>query len=123
VERDPAEQLRVEEVAAASAHLPDAVVRLAPALDRARGHELYVVPPRVGDVAARALVVEVHCVEHLAVDVELRLIVRGVARPHWARAAIAFEVFEPTLGREGPAVERVHGLQAVAARDAEAVEP
>src|SRR5947209_5386708 len=123
VERDPAEQFRVEEVSAASAHLPDAVVRLAPALDRARGHELYVVPPGVGYVAARALVVEVHGVEHLAVDVELRLVVRGVARPHGARAAVAFEVFEPALGGEGPAVERVDGLQAVAARDAEAVEP
>src|SRR3989440_4371122 len=52
-----------------------------------------------------------------------RLVVRGVARPHGARAAVAFEVFEPSLGGEGRAVERVDGLQTVAARDAEAVEP
>ena len=69
------------EVATVSANLPDAVVRLVPgALQEVHQRALQRPGVIVGRQSVRACLVQ--RVNHLAVDVELKLFVRGVADPH-----------------------------------------
>ncbi len=123
VERDPAEELRVEEVARAAPHLPDALVRLFPARGCLVGHVAQRLPKLRPDWSAHPLVVEVRGVENLAVDVELLLAVSAVAHAHRARPAVAFQVVERVFGQVRAAVDAVHDLEFVAAGDAQPVQP
>jgi hypothetical protein len=56
------------------------------------------------------IVVEVDRVHELAVDVELELVGRGVADPHWLRAPVAGQVGQFPLGQIGASVNAVHDL-------------
>ena len=110
VERDPGHHLRVREVTARTANLPDALVRLLPGI-----LEVPQQPPlqrprllRSLEVAHAALV---HGVEHLAVDVELELAARGVPAAHGARALVAGQPVERLLGEPALAGDAVHDLQ------------
>ena len=81
VERDPGEHLRVREVAARAAHFPDPFVGPIPgALEEV--HQVSLQRPRVvvGGQPVRARLVQ--GVHHLAVDVELELLVSRVADAH-----------------------------------------
>jgi len=88
IERNPRHDLRVREVAARPAHLPDALVGKAPGgLEEVHERELEL--PRfllgVEPLAPR----DVQRVEHLAVHVELELVDGGVPDAHRPRAVVA----------------------------------
>src|SRR6185436_4510161 len=82
-------------------------------------HPLHQLGDPAPEVVARvlaSLVEKIERVDQLPVDVELQLLRRGVADPHWARAAIALEMIERALRQLPPSVERVDGLQLTGAR-------
>ena len=54
---------------------------------------------------------QIDCVQQLAVDIELQLLVGTVADPHGLRAAIALEVVERLLRKISPAIDAVNGLK------------
>src|SRR5262249_45383449 len=87
IDRDPHHHLRVHEVAAPAADLPDPVVG---ALPRGR-QELHQLEPRpdpgflLGQTEPARLVERL---EHLAVDIELELLARGVADPYRPRLLV-----------------------------------
>src|SRR5439155_10795049 len=56
-------------------------------------------------------IVQVDSVHQLAVDVELKLLMSGVADAHRPRAAVAFEVVQDRLREIGSAVNAIHHLQ------------
>ena len=100
----------MREVAARPAHLPDPFVRLVPGAFE----ELEQVPlqrPRVvvGVEAVHARLVQ--RVHHLAVHVELELLVRRVADPHRARACVAGQPVELVLGDAPLAADAVEDLR------------
>src|SRR5205823_196530 len=98
LDRRPAQGLRVDEVLRLVAPLPDAAVRLRPAL-AGHIHEVDDEAPQVvvGRVAAR--VPAPREVEQLAVGVELELTGRGVADAHRARPAPAVRPVQLLLGQ------------------------
>ena len=114
VERHPGLQPAVDEVLAAAAGLPDALVWLVPVLAQP--------VDEAGDASSQfwwrdlhAVVVgEGHRVHRLAVDVELQLVGGAVADPHRLRAAPPLEVIEDLLGQVGGAVDPVHDLERAA---------
>ena len=95
-----------------SAHLPDALVRLAPDLRELLQHGALDGPGLVilRQPAAPRLVEGAH---HLAVDVELALPVRGVADPHRRRAREPGQPIRLPLVEAALAREPVHDLQLV----------
>src|SRR3954452_9213714 len=109
LQRHPAEHLRVGEVPWACAPLPNAAVRLLPALGRG-----------VGDVDDEAPVVVIRLVtalipapallDQLAEDVELRLLGGLVPDPHRLRSAVSIES-EVDLLLAALATDAVHDLQ------------
>src|SRR5215472_10497901 len=81
VERHPRHRLRVDEVAAPTADLPDTVVRLPPRpFEMVEQTELD--RPALGVDGQTVLARLIEAVEHLPVDVQLELLARGVADPH-----------------------------------------
>ena len=104
VERDPALELRIDEVLPAAADLPDPLVGPVPVVDQPVHHPADRLPEVVGD-AVGVLVEEVDRVHHLAVDVQLELVGRGVADADRLRAAVAVEVVEVLLGQFVAAVD------------------
>src|SRR5437762_594650 len=110
VEGDPGHHLRMHEMPPLAADLPDAVVGLRPrtlqvAEERLLQRPRMRLPPEA--VCAR-LVERIH---HLAVDVDLELLARGVPDPHGRRALVAgqprqLELREPPLARDA-----VHDLE------------
>ena len=110
IDRHPAHHARVEELLPPAAHLPDALVGLAPVLAHPVDQPDDVHPRVVRDRRA-VLVVQVHRVHQLAVDVELEVRVGGVADAHRARAHVALEVRQRLLGQLVAAVDAVHDLQ------------
>ena len=110
VERHPGEHLRVHEVAARPAHLPDPLVRLVPgALEEV--HHPLLERPRVAvgrePVPARL----VQRVDQLAVHVELKLLVRRVADPDRLRAGVPGQPVELVLVDPPLAGDAVEDLQ------------
>ena len=93
-----------------AAHLPDAVVRVAPVRRRLLDLRAQHRPEALGQVVARAGV-EVERVEHRAPHVVLVLRVRGVADAHRARVLVARQVVERALGQVGAPVDAVHDLE------------
>ena len=95
---------------ARTAHLPDALVRLGPAGDRAV--DLLGEPfPGAARQELPAAQVEEHRVEQRAPHVVLGLAVRGVADAHGLGEFVAREVVQDHLGEVGLAPHRVHHLQ------------
>ncbi len=111
VQRHPAHELRVDEVPPPpAAHLPDALVLPVPVV----GHPVYqiadVLPGVVTD-RGDILVAQVGRVHQLAVDVELKLAVGGVADADRLRPRVTVEVRQLLFGQVGPAVHGIHELE------------
>src|SRR3989454_3520136 len=104
VDRHPAHHPRVEELLPSAAHLPDALVRLAPVGADPVDQPDDVRPGVVPDGRA-VLVVQVDGVHQLAVDVELEVVEGGVADTDRTRAHVALEVGQGLLGQRVAAVE------------------
>ena len=113
VERDPGHHLRVGEVPARAAHLPDALVGLVPAPSTSSSSSTcWSAQPRiVRRDAVRARLVQ--RVDDLAVDVELELLGGGVADAHRPRALVAGQPVDLPLGQPPLARDAVHDLQLV----------
>ena len=117
VERDPRHHLRVREVPARPAHLPDALVGLAPAVLEEVDDRLRRCPRTSGSsVAARACGSRCSVSSDLAVHVELELRRRGVADPHRRGALVAGQPVELELGEPPLAGRAVHDLQVARGR-------
>src|SRR5881409_3479559 len=110
VERRPAEHARVEELLAPAAHLPDALVLVAPVGADPVDEAAHVGPQVVGD-RGTVLVVEVDRVHQLAVDVELEVGGGRVADAHGRGAQVALEVRQRLLGEPVATVDPVHDLE------------
>ncbi|GJE46333.1 hypothetical protein AEGHOMDF_5536 [Methylobacterium soli] len=125
VEGDPGHHLRVHEVLAPAAHLPDALVRLAPRLsEKVHEDETHLPSRGVAPETTAARLIE--RVEHLAVDVELELLRGRVADAHGPRALVARQPVELDLGQQALARDAVEdvGLLGVAGhRPQEPVSP
>ena len=122
VERDPAHHLRMGELSARAAHLPDPLVGLAPdaleALEQAPAERPGVVRRRQ---PRRARLVE--RVQDLPVDVELELSCGLVAGPDGPRPLVALEPGELELGEPPLARDPVQRLRPVGRARDRAQEP
>src|SRR4029077_14822080 len=88
VERDPGHHLRMGEMAALAAHLPDAVIGITP--DRLEMIEQRPLKfPGSGEILQAPGTRLMQRVHHLAVDIELKLVGSGIADTHRFRAFIA----------------------------------
>src|SRR5215211_4215522 len=106
----PAEELRGDELAPASSDLPDALVGLTPVLAQPV-QDLAEVLPEIVVEGGAVLVVEVSCVEHGPVEVELALFVGAVAEPYRGGVHVSGEVREFHLGYVFAAIYPVERLQ------------
>lgn len=97
-----------------SAHLPNALVGLAPPVGRAVGQVRQHTGQLRFQASACARQVDMRRIEQVAVDVELTLSGRAVAHAHGPRAAVPLQVTQLGLGHVGAAVDAVHDLQAAA---------
>src|SRR4029453_4726084 len=93
IDRYPRHQPTVGEVLAASAGLPDALLRPVPVLAEPVDHICDPGPEFVPHLQAVS-VGEINGVHRLTVDVELKLISSAVADPYRAGPAVALEVVE-----------------------------
>src|SRR6478736_2174263 len=107
VEGDPCHDLRVDEVPAWPADLPDAGVGLLPdPLQVPQEHALQA--PRLVLVLERLGASLVERVHHLPVDVELKLLARCVADADRPRVLVAGEPRKLELGKPALAGDAVH---------------
>src|SRR5581483_1984890 len=111
IERDPAHELRIGVMARRSAHLPNARIGACPQLAyRTREAQQQIALVSVERAAAFH---ETESGEHdLPVNVELKLIVRGVSDPHRFESAVALQMRQLALGQRRLAVDVVEHLQA-----------
>src|SRR6266511_2586244 len=110
VQRHPAHQLGVQEVAGLAADLPDALVLLPPAARRGVGGGDQEAAGGGVD-PAELLVQALGRAEQLAVDVELALVPGAVADPHRPAAAPAPQVGQLPLGEVALAADPEHDLE------------
>src|SRR5471032_2985733 len=106
VHRDPAHQSRMQQQPLAVAEFPDPLIRLLPVLCNEVHGACDVAPAVVGNLFAIS-VVEIDCVQHLAVDVELSLIARGIADQRGLRAT-AVQLRDDLFFRRLFTIDRVH---------------
>src|SRR6185295_4464038 len=106
----PGHHLRVSEVLAFTADLPDPLVWLEPDGLEERHHRAQY-PPRLLLYAEPEARRDVHRVHDLPVDVELALGVRRVADPHGAGSLVAGEPADLELGEPPLAADAVHDLE------------
>ena len=109
VHRHPRHHLGVREMLRLAAHLPDAVVGLAPvAFDEVEQHALE--RPRIVVLREAGLAADIQRIDHLAVDVELELRSRGVADAHRRRARVTGQPWQHRLAEDALAGDAVqHG--------------
>src|SRR5258708_10243779 len=84
----PRHHLRMREIASRAAHLPDSFVRLLPTGFQ-EIHQRSLKAPRIVVAFQFVLSRDVQRVDYLAVDVELKLLMRGVANTHCRTFIIA----------------------------------
>ena len=106
VARDPAHDLRADEVLVVAADLPDAAVGQPPVLDRRLHEPLDQRPAALGQMVAR-LGVQEDRVQHRAPHVVLALVVGAVADPYRAGVVVAAEVIERVLEQLALALDAV----------------
>ena len=109
IDRDPRHDLRMGEMAARSAHLPDTFIGLIPGRLQVV-HELLLERPCIVLFRHAMLARYMHGVHHLAIHVELELFVSGVADAHRPAIGIARQPRHFTLGQTTFAGESVHDL-------------
>ena len=116
LERDPAHQLRVHEVARFAAHLPDALIAFVPPARRGVGqaHEERL---RLGREIGEGVGEAIDAVEQLAVDIELALRPCTVADAHGRTVPPPGQMQELAFGEIVLAADPEHDLQVVAAPD------
>lgn len=123
VGRDPAEELGIEEVARAAPDFPDPLIRRAPA-----GGGLVREGPEHGpELGAERpwhqRIAEVCGIQHLAIDIELRLVSGRVADAHRAGVAVPAEVVEYLFRKMRIAVNRLHAPEVATTPDTERFQP
>ena len=116
IERNPAHELRVDEVTRLASNLPDAVIGFLPLGGRAVG-QVRQQPLRRLTQAVNLIRQAQRGVEELAVDVELALVPRAVADPYWPAVAPAAEVGQLAFGEVTFAADAEHDLEVEAAAD------
>src|SRR5919202_3312225 len=121
LQSDPAHELGGDEVSSAPPNLPDSLVFEPPVLAEPIQNLVQALPQVVVEWRP-VLVVEVGGVQHGPVQVELGLLVSGIAEPYRTRALVAGEVREVGLLDFFAAVDAVEGLkQAIGALGVAAV--
>src|SRR5258708_10785948 len=78
IECDPAHNSRMEELPGPAAHLPDTLIRTPPIVPQPLQQTLNILPSRMGD-RLTILIREIDGIHHLAINVELQLLVSGIA--------------------------------------------
>src|SRR5271155_4884784 len=109
IDRHPRHHLRVREIAARAAHLPDSLVRLLPArLEEI--HQRALQPPGVVVALQVVLARDVQGIDHFAIDIELKLLMRGVANTHRSAVLIAGQPRKLHLSKHSLARNSIHDL-------------
>ena len=122
VEGDPSHRLRISEMLAPAAHLPDALVTVGP--DLFQMHEKFALQVPAGIVGAEAaptrLMQRVH---NLAENVELQLVMRGIADTHRLRAFVARQPWHLPFGQPPLAADAIHDLDLLRTAGGRAQQP
>src|SRR5215469_4355239 len=100
----------MQELSGTPANLPDSLVRAPPIISQPIQQTLDGLPSRVGDWFA-VLVRQIDGIHHLAVNIELQLLVRSIANPHWPRILVAAKLIERDLREILSPIHTVHNLQ------------
>lgn len=109
IEDDPCHDLGEGKVLARPAGLPDAVIRFRPASRHMVGQRQLQIPPGLARAEA-ALARLLERVHQLAIDVELELLVRGIADPHRLRSEIAGQPVDVPFRQPPLAENAIHDL-------------
>src|SRR5216683_1461947 len=110
IDGHPRHHLRMREMLARSAYLPDSFVRLFPS-GFEKINQLLLQSPRIFVFMDTGIARDVKRVHYFAVNVQLKLLMGRVANTHWTAALIAsqprkFKLRQRTLTREA-----IHNLQ------------
>src|SRR6266481_4030301 len=99
----------MREIASRAAHLPDSFVRLLPARFQ-EIHQRALKAPRIVVAFQFVFSRDVKRVDYLAVDVELKLLMSGIADTHWRTFLIAREPWKLYLSKHALARNSIHDL-------------
>src|SRR5215469_10457139 len=105
----------MQELSWAAANLPDALVSPPPLLSEPCQDTLDFLPSGMRD-GVTIFICQVDRVHHLAVDVQLQLLIGGISNSHGPGILITFEVIQSHFVQLLPAINSVHHLQRPALR-------
>src|SRR5579872_709099 len=93
-----------------AADLPDSLVCPLPVLSKPFEDALNILPAVVGNGSA-VFIRQVNRIHHLAVNVELKLLIRSVSDPHRARVFVSGKILETAFVQLFAAINSVYNLQ------------
>src|SRR5579862_1043657 len=105
----PRHHLRVRKIPARTAHFPDSFIRILPSRFE-EIHQPSLQAPGVIITFELVLTCDVQRVDNFAIDVELKLLMRGVAYTHWTALLIARQPRKLRLNEHSFARDSIHDL-------------
>src|SRR5215471_624327 len=109
IESNPAHHARMEEFSWSTPYFPNSLVWPMPICPQPLQNALSVLPAFIRNGMA-IFVREIHGIHHLAVNIELQLLVSGVADPYRPRILVTAEMIQRNLLKFLPAIKPVHEL-------------
>src|SRR5215831_1273378 len=100
----------MQELPGPAAHLPDTLIGTPPIVPQPFQQTLDILPSRVRDRVA-IFIGEINGIHHLAINIELQLLVSGIADPNWPGILITAKVIQRDLLEILSAIHAVDGLQ------------
>src|ERR1700751_2528123 len=100
----------MEKFSRSAPNLPNALIRALPILPEPLEDALNVLPAAMRDCVA-VFICEINRVHHLAIDIELQLLISRISNKYRPRILVSTEMIQWNLIKFLPAIERVHYLQ------------
>jgi hypothetical protein len=105
----------MEKFSWATPYFPNSLVRALPIFAQPIEHALSVLPPLIRNCMS-VFIGKIHGVHHLAIDIELRLLVCGIANAYRPLILVARKMIQRDLIELLSAIKPIHDLQGAALR-------
>src|SRR5690348_8374866 len=100
----------MEKLSWSASDLPDSLVRKPPVPLEPFEYSLHVLPALMGDSVA-VLICQVYRIHHLAIDIELQLLISRISNAHRPRILVSAEMIQGDFVQLLAAIQAIHYLQ------------